>query len=96
MSAYDRRVLYVFEVLDQMFATAGIETCECETYVEVEEMRKNGQEDTHMSGVFVLTDGTWVWDRDPDFNSFDEYWGPDLGPAIEEYLNTNPPPVAGD
>jgi len=55
----------------------------------VEDVRKNGQADCHMSGGLMFVEGKWVWDRDWRQN-FTEYAGTELADQILEYLNKYP------
>ena len=55
---------------------------------EIEETRKNGQEDTHMKGMAVLENGVWRWENE-DYNSFVMYHSEKFSNAILEYLTVN-------
>lgn len=58
-----------------------------EEHLEIEETRKNGQEDTHMSGIMVKdSDGEWVWD---ECWSFETYEGRDFVEAVQKFINEN-------
>lgn len=80
---------YRFTVCDEEFAVMSFN----EHRAWVEETRKNGQEDCHMSGELVKRDGTWAWADDSMRESFDRYGNNGVGDAIPAYLNANPLPV---
>ena len=64
-------------------------------WVEVEEVRKNGQEDTHMRGCLVKNcDGLWHWDYADDGSSFETYGSKHLRAGIQEYLNRHGSPFS--
>jgi anti-sigma regulatory factor (Ser/Thr protein kinase) len=82
--AYKRVVEYHFEVDEEMIAITDVG----KDYVCVEEVRKNGQEDTHMSGVLVATmDGKFVWEEGESM--FIEYGSKELADGIRKHLNTH-------
>lgn len=55
---------------------------------EIEEVRKNGQEDTHLSAVVYLDkDRRWQW-SEPEYSEFYE----EYGQAVLQFLNDNPLP----
>jgi len=82
--AYKRVVEYHFEVEDELIAITDIG----KDHVCVEEVRKNGQEDTHMSGVLVATtDGRFVWEEGESM--FVEYGSKRLADGIRSHLNTH-------
>lgn len=63
--------------------------------LEIEETRKNGQEDCHMSGCLTKdANGMWQWEEGRE--SFETYMGDDFADAIPEFLNANPPPEVDD
>jgi hypothetical protein len=64
-----------------------------EDYVCVEETRKNGQEDCHMSGTLELDEaGKFVWSEGKGM--FVDYASESLADGILDYLNMfGPPPV---
>lgn len=91
-SPYTKHVDYRFEVDDVGLAIRPFKHKQ-RSCVEVEETRKNGQEDCHMGGLLVKdSDGTWQWDEGR--NSFDEQMGSDFADAIAAFLNANTPPDA--
>lgn len=56
----------------------------------IQELRKNGQEDTHQAGDAMFENGAWVWVDDDGGHMFDKYGiGSD---KILEFLNENPVP----
>ena len=59
----------------------------------IEELRKNGQEDCHMTGVLLKKEDGWKWDMS-ESESFETYGSSELMDAIMKYLNENPPPLA--
>lgn len=89
MSAYEIHRELRFTVCDEEIA---ITACS-EFRMQVEETRKNGQEDTHMAGELVHRDGKWEWAADWGRGAFDQYGNDGLGDAIPDYLNANPPPA---
>lgn len=82
--AYDRVVEYHFKVDGEVFSITDFG----DDYVCVEEVRKNGQEDTHMSGVLVLDENRkFVWED--GYNMFIEYGWKRLADGIRKYINTH-------
>ena len=59
--------------------------------IYVEQTRKNGQEDCHMSGELVQRDGVWRWSDEWSRKQFDRYGNAGVGDAIPAYVNANPP-----
>lgn len=63
-------------------------------WVWVEEVRKNGQEDTHMSACLDETDDGWKYDEvEGGGDCFETYHSKSLKDGIREYLKNNPPPA---
>jgi len=62
-------------------------------FLEIEETRKNGQEDCHMFGDLRFVDGMWQWGDDWSRDKFYRFGSEDLAAKIIAYLNTNPPPL---
>lgn len=60
--------------------------------LQVEETRKNGQEDCHMGGILVKRDGRWDWEEDWARERFKRYGNDGVADAIPAYLNTHPLP----
>jgi hypothetical protein len=88
---YKRHVEYRFELNGDDYAIRPFqdESTEC---LEIEETRKNGQEDCHMSGLLSKdADGKWQWDEGSD--SFETYGDTGLSDDIVQFLNQNPPPT---
>ena len=56
----------------------------------VEETRKNGQEDCHMSGELVQRDGVWGWSEDWGRKAFDQYGNSGVADAIPAYPEPRP------
>ena len=83
MEAYIKDVRYLFEVADEVIAITDFD----ESWVHVEEVRKNGQEDTHMSGELVRDGVNWDWNSGREM--FAEYHSEELADAIAEYLNVH-------
>jgi hypothetical protein len=79
---------YRFTVCDEEFAILWHKT----ERMWVEETRKNGQEDCHMSGELAKRDGLWAWSDDSMRKSFDRYGNDGVADAIPAYLNANPLP----
>ena len=88
--SYTREVKYRFEVCGEGFAIRPFQH-KGDSCVEVEETRKNGQEDTHMVGVLVKGDDGWQWDEGQE--QFERYGGNEIVAAIPAFLNQNPPPT---
>ena len=80
---YKQRVEYDFEVGGERLAITDF----ARDYVCVEETRKNGQEDCHMSGVLVYDGISFVWDEGE--HSFVEYHSQELADGIREFINSN-------
>lgn len=83
--AYKRHVDYRFTVCGEEFAIVpgtwrGKECC------DIEETRKNGKEDCHMSGFLVKENGEWKWEEGRD--CFETYSGRSMiTERILDYLN---------
>ena len=92
MEVYEQCLEYRFGVCGEQMAVSPVVTLDGIKSVFVEETRKNGQEDCHMSGVLVLRDGSWSWDDEDGSESFDAYHSPALSKAIVDFLNDNPHP----
>lgn len=84
MSAYEKQIQYYFEVMDEglVITSFGVD------YACIEETRKNGQEDTHMSNTAILIDGIWKWENE-DCNSFELQYSPKFAESILNYLKVN-------
>lgn len=82
---------YLFKVEEIELSTKGVEDLGRGAFINVEETRKNGQEDTHMGGCLEKIKGKWEWE-DKEFNMFDEYCGESLADGIVKYLNEHEPP----
>lgn len=81
---YKRVTHYHFEVGDHNLAIVD----KSKDFLTIEEVDKNGQEDTHMIGVLVATEaGSFVWESGK--NMFDEYGYEGLSDEIREYINTH-------
>lgn len=79
---YRRVTAYHFRVEGEEIAITQIG----QDYVCVEEVSKNGQEDTHMAGVLVMTtDGQFVWEEGEEM--FARYTDQSVADGIREYLN---------
>lgn len=98
MSGYKRVVAYHFEAGDYWWsvdpATPG------QTHLEVEELRKNGQEDSHVYAGANLVNGKWVVTRGDEYGSASivTYFGDEAADALEAFLNEHglPSPMRGD
>lgn len=75
---YKKTVIYEFEIDGEYFGITRHDS----TSFSVEEMRKNGQEDTHMGGEAILEDGKWKW----DYESFSDYLGDNVAIAVLAYV----------
>lgn len=89
-SAYTNHITFHFECAGEGWAV----TDWSEDTIIFEELRKNGQEDTHISGAEVcFEDGKWKLDEDPG-----ESWGvlfyrdAKTAAALEEFFNKNGTP----
>lgn len=92
MSAYELYRGYRFEVCGEQIEVSDVHADRSgKKCVFVEETRKNGQEDCHMSGELILCDDKWSWDEGGR-DSFDTYGSPKLSQAIVDFLNANPHP----
>jgi hypothetical protein len=79
---YTKVVAYHFEVQGESLAITNIG----KDHIYIEDTRKNGQEDTHMFGVLLLTcGGTYIWE-DED-NMFVRYHSKELANEIRRYVN---------
>lgn len=58
--------------------------------IELEEVRKNGQEDTHMKAtMYRNNDGVWEWENGNGNTMFAEYHSEDLEDSIIAYIQEN-------
>ena len=90
MSVYEKKVTYEFEVDGQQLALEDLG----EGFWGVEDLRKNGQEDTHMYETVRERNGKIDWVLEDDFNSFAEYESQEQADAILEFLRANGLPKA--
>ncbi len=89
--SYKRMVSFEFVVDGIWLVTTGIHRNSNGVFIDVEELRKNGEEDTHMHGYLKLTDGKWSWDPD-EHENFSKYESESFADAIVAFVNENPPP----
>jgi len=84
VSVYKKRTQYDFEVNGFQLSIVDFSDHWC----DVEETTKNGQEDTHMRGLFVRDDITEPWKPDvEECESLVDYGDDDLPEAIAKFLN---------
>lgn len=90
---YQKIVYYRFEVCDTPIDITDI--AEDGRQVVIEEVEKNGQEDTHMKGVLEKSEsGHWKWVEGE--HMFRDYGSDELADGIVEYLGTHGIPQAGE
>lgn len=105
MSAYKKVSHYEFEVEGTRLAIVDwtIDTnpdrwsSGNQPWVRIEELDKNGQEDTHMAGELIWTSlpcGKWGWKWFGGRGQFACYGSEALADAIPKFLTTNPLPRA--
>lgn len=82
---YRKQILWNFEAGGECWAITKIS--ENREHVEIEEMRKNGQEDTHVYVEANLIDGRWVVDPEGAEYGIDRYFGAEFRQYIEAYLD---------
>lgn len=87
MTAYIKETLYYFEVMDEGLVITSFSNGD-EPYACIEETRKNGQEDTHMSNTAIFVDGKWKLENE-DYNSFEIYHSKKFSDRILNYLTVN-------
>ena len=92
MSAYTLVKSYRFEVRGTHLAITDFSREE--RYIHVEETRKNGQEDCHMSGYLLeKPDGIFEWSDEevgePGESSFVFYGSQEIADAILKFINEN-------
>ena len=61
MKPYMKVVEYIFKIGDTPYAITGHNGSD---WVSIEEVLKNGQEDTHFYGEANLVEGKWALDKD--------------------------------
>lgn len=83
--SYKKEIRWLFEAGGEEWAIRYIGDREGHKWVEVEETRKNGQEDCHMFACIVFHDGKWV--IPPEDQNIDFYLGKKTRQAVEDYLN---------
>jgi hypothetical protein len=82
--AYTKVVHYHFEVAGEMMSIADVG----DDFVCVEEVAKNGQEDSHMVGVLEQSDdGLFAWSEGESM--FVLYGSKELADGIRKHLNTH-------
>ena len=82
MEIYKKHVEYHFEVCGELVALTVSNKNSC----YVEEVRKNGQEDTHMSGDPVRNiQGKMEWEDGEE--TFSRYHSKKLADGIQKYVN---------
>ena len=82
IQAYELNKQYLFEVEGVLYFIDDFTY----SYAEVEEVRKNGQEDTHMRGSLLLNeDEKWEWEDE----NFSCYAGVKTAQAILDYVQHN-------
>mgnify|MGYP007077483801 CR=1 FL=1 len=84
-SHYEKKVSYQFQVGSpdsDPYAITEFDDDSC----TVEEVRKNGQEDTHIRGTFIKGQGVWELDLN-EGNMFDTYVYSGHAQEIADYLN---------
>ena len=86
---YEKRVRYHFECAHENWAILSFDAIS----VYFEETRKNGQEDTHMSGEAEFKDGKWVLEEDTR-KEIAEYLGKSTPGALERYFNKHGMPAS--
>lgn len=86
-TGYKKQVSYLFYIREVEYAL----TPNSETGIsDVEDTRKNGQEDSHQSGAIRHNGTAWEWFYGSE--SFDEY-GSNSSADILAYVNANPVPT---
>lgn len=85
--SYTKEIRWSFEVMDELLELSHVDS----QGAVVSEVRKNGQEDTHMREEIMLDeDGDFVWAIPlGDKNSFEEYCSKQFADAILEYIKRN-------
>ena len=73
-AGYEKVTTYEFETEDGMrYGLSQLHPVDnSPPWCYIEELRKNGQEDTHMTGVLGLVNGKWAFLEESEY-SFDEY-----------------------
>ncbi len=94
MNAYTKITEYQIEINGVYWIVSSLIQAKDGSYrISIEESRKNGQEDTHMSVEFVTEDGQWVLDSETyDEDSFDYWENPDDVNKLLEFVNKNKHP----
>ena len=84
---YTQRIITLFSVDN----TRLVITDYGSDYACIEEVAKNGQEDTHMSGTVELDDdGQFDWSKeDKDYNMFEKYASKQFAAQILTFFNTH-------
>lgn len=87
MAYYKKVVRWQFRIDGIHFAITRFDADE----MEVEELRKNGQEDTHFYGRLESVDDRWVLEADSR-KHLGEYWYYGLADQLEAYINKHGTP----
>lgn len=83
---YKQDKRWLFTVDDEVLAIVDIN--KERTVIEIEETRKNGQEDTHMRGYMELVNRKWQWSADDDYpENFSEYYSKRFADSIVKFVN---------
>lgn len=87
MAVYRKQVQYMFAVYGDIWAVTHVS----ERYLVIEETRKNGQEDTHMSAELTLNDdGKWQYEDGRE--QIEMYESDGMADAILAFFNEHGPP----
>jgi len=94
MSKYTKITQYQIEINGTYWLVSSIQFQKNgQLRLQIDEARKNGQEDTHMSVEFVTEGGQWVLDSESyDEDSFDYWDNPDDVNKLLNFVNTNKHP----
>lgn len=85
--AYTKVIHYHFEVAGEVMAITDVG----DDFVCVEEVNKNGQEDSHMVGVLEqCVNGMFIWSEGESM--FVRYGSKELADGIRKHLNTHGKP----
>lgn len=94
-SPYTKHIEFHFELCGLNLAVSRGVNARGEWCV-VEDLRKNGQEDTHMVEEFYRRNSEIDWQRVDDYeSSFDTYHNPGTCTQILAFINKYQPPFTG-
>lgn len=86
---YTKTISYEFEVMENSWSVSDFG----DRHIYCEDLRKNGQEDTHLFAEMEIRDGEWKVSAE-DIDQIRQYEGQQLVDALEKFFDEHGPPDA--